>query len=222
MKRASTFPAPVESPLHRASVPNEGTSHRRELLLTDAAHRRSLHEFSPASSSRGSGTPESNPGAVPLSAHFGLFPPPSFGNNGTGVPELAAMMFPSDDPFAYPNQPMSFFENSQGMDPGFSPLVDHSPNGTMFTAETNSNDSPQYDMEAQLFGPMPPYMMQGQAATVAPQQHLNDLTMAGLNVNPDEIYQQHPSTGLTPGVNMDEIFSGEAWNSLLMEQTLRP
>ena len=100
-------------------------------------------------------------------------------------------------------------------------MLDQSPNGTLFTAEPSSNDSPHYDMEAQLFGPMAPYMMQGQPVAVGPQQQLNDLTMAGLNSNPDEMYQPQQSTDSAPGVNMDEIFSGEEWNNLLMEQTLR-
>lgn len=33
--------------------------------------------------------------------------------DGQSIPDLSAMMFPSEDPFAYPNQPMITLENSQ-------------------------------------------------------------------------------------------------------------
>lgn len=77
---------------------------------------------------------------------------------GNPVHQLDAVMFPSDDPLAYPNQPQLDFgahqQNVANASPG--DIAHHDP-------------SPFYisnfyeGIEGQLMGPLPPYLMQSQA-----------------------------------------------------------
>lgn len=68
--------------------------------------------------------------------------------------KLDAMMFPTGDPFAYPNQ---------------QPLMDFPPPGRQQQPSGQSPDSMQFyipslydDIEGQLLGPLPPYLVHGQ------------------------------------------------------------
>ena len=145
----------------------------------------------------------------------GSFADPS----GLNVPiaDISTMMFPSADPLAYPNQPMTAFENkhpqafnraigtpvtgalphplSSSMDPKGQPA--------MF-APTNMPNGPgrhMNDNEAQLFGPMPMYVMQGA------QQYRGYPPQPGLQM---------------PGVNMqfDDLMGQEDWSQSFMDPAL--
>lgn len=74
------------------------------------------------------------------------------------IPNLQATMFPSSDPLAYPNQPMTTFEDQHygGQGNVFNPNI-LDPNSTS-GATTSSTGT----VDAQLFGAIPPYLMQGQ------------------------------------------------------------
>ncbi|KAH8156648.1 hypothetical protein CIB48_g11596 [Xylaria polymorpha] len=73
------------------------------------------------------------------------------------INRVDAMMFPSDDPLAYPNQPRADF----GV-PG--PGLHHGSPGDMLQHDPSSYYVPHiYDgIEGQLLGPLPPYLMQSQ------------------------------------------------------------
>lgn len=93
-----------------------------------------------------SGTPSSGAWSMPGPQHHAT----------ADLPDLNAMMFPSADPLAYPNQPMTLFERQ---DPdAFNPTLFNLSNTTPASAPLNEST------DAQLFGPMPPYLMQGQYA----------------------------------------------------------
>lgn len=99
------------------------------------------HHFDSAS-----GTPSSGAWSMPGLQH----------QSTTNLPDFNAMMFPSADPLAYPNQPMTLFERQ---DPdAFNLNIFNPSNTTPATAPSNET------IDAQLFGPMPPYLMQGQYA----------------------------------------------------------
>jgi hypothetical protein len=129
------------------------------------------------------------------------------------IPELGAMMFPSADPFAYPNQPMIGFENRH-VKPTFARnMIDTN----MYLSNTATSVSSPYDnIEGQLFGPLPPYLMQN-------EPHM-DLTQMNIDMTGVKAEDMRPHTGLTPGigggVNFDEIFAdGNAdWNNLMGDQ----
>ncbi len=74
------------------------------------------------------------------------------------------------------------------------------------------------DLEGQLFGPIPPYLMQGQ-----PNFDVSARMDDGmLGLNPQEI---HFHTGVTPNGDMsfEGLFSGEGdeWNNMLADQRFR-
>jgi len=130
------------------------------------------------------------------------------------IPELGAMMFPSADPFAYPNQPMIDFESRHTKQEFAGNILDTShPN--MYLSNIGTNVSSPYDnIEGQLFGPLPPYLMQNQ-----PNMDLSQMSMPMPGLNPQEI---RAHSGLTPrvGVNFDEIFAegNDEWNNMLADQ----
>ena len=73
------------------------------------------------------------------------------------VPDFSAMMFPSSDPFAYPNQPMTTLENYQlikqedPLDP------------SMLNEPVPTTTGAPFDVyDAQTYGQMPPFLMPGQ------------------------------------------------------------
>lgn len=77
---------------------------------------------------------------------------------GTSNPihQLDAVMFPSDDPLAYPNQPQVDFGTHQPGIPGASPgNISHDPSQFYMTNFFEG-------IEGQLMGPLPPYLMQSQ------------------------------------------------------------
>ncbi|KAK5636989.1 hypothetical protein RRF57_012701 [Xylaria bambusicola] len=79
------------------------------------------------------------------------------------IHRLDAMMFPSDDPLAYPNQPRVDF----GI---HGPSLHHANPGDVLPHDPSSYYVPQlYDgIEGQLLGPLPPYLMQPQGNTGLP------------------------------------------------------
>jgi hypothetical protein len=134
--------------------------------------------------------------AQPTSSAFG---PTSLGNSsadpsGLNVPivDISTMMFPSADPLAYPNQPMTAFENkhpqtfdrSTGTPVSGHPFqlptsMDMKGHSSMFAPTSAPNR--HMDNEAQIFTPMPMYFMQGA------QQYRGDLPQQGMLMQPSNI-----------------------------------
>lgn len=105
-------------------------------------------------------------------------------NFSTPVNKVDSLMFPSEDPFAYPNQPM--------MELGYQ---DKSPQITMSGQASDSNfflTSPLDDMDNQLLGQPPPYMMhqpQGPGSMGMSPTLYDPGNLLGLQM--DEPQQQH-------------------------------
>jgi hypothetical protein len=145
----------------------------------------------------------------------GSFADPS-GLNGH-IADISTMMFPSADPLAYPNQPMTAFENKhpQAFDRTIGTPVTGSlphpmsssvnPKGQpgMFAPTSMPNGPGRHmsDNEAQLFGPMPMYLMQGA------QQYRGYPPQPGMQM---------------PGENMqfDEMMGQEDWAQTFMDPAL--
>lgn len=213
-ERASCSPDPSSPAWKRASIPYDSSLLRQQFMAdVDSNNRRSSHDmYSPTgTSSKGIDTPDSGSSNLPHSATqstFGL--PLNMANNA--FPDVSAMMFPSADPFAYPNQPLSILENNQ------------------FTKQENpfnpdmcspvANSSPGHaskNLDAQIFGPLPPYLMQGLQPGMGIQNMNMPVDMGGLgsgmamNSDEDQWAQQQARTGGMSGMNLDQIF-GEDWN----------
>lgn len=74
------------------------------------------------------------------------------------LPDLSAMMFPSAEPFTYPNQPLTTFENNQfAKDPNIFNDFGDSKVPVMMPGQ---NTGPEADILEAQFYPLPPYMMQ--------------------------------------------------------------
>ncbi|MCJ1384814.1 hypothetical protein MMC17_007932 [Xylographa soralifera] len=199
--RASTFPKnPSLMTWKRNSLPYNNSSPLAE------TQRRSSHDIYPSSSSGQAGvmTPDS---PVSSGLSFSSAQTPFTMQQGfsipSALPDLSAMMFPSTDPFAYPNQPMTTLENRQS-----TKQENYDPNGLYNSTLNNA----QYENpEVQLFGPLPPYLMGGHHPGI--MQGLGpQIDMSGAGV--DWSAQQQP--GRTHGMNMDEIF-GEEWKGGWMD-----
>ena len=184
----------------------------------DLAHQTTLPDFhgSTKLSTGNIQMPESNHNPLPPAmsqSDFNLLP--TFA--GQGVPDLSAMMFPSADPFAYPNQPMTTLENrhfvkqEHHMDPSSFDLP---------ATSANATDVQYANVDAQIYDQMSPYVMQGQPNGL--MQGIDPST-SGNSGHPAVAPMTAPvgSTGVWPqrdqrqpdqvtGVNYDQLF-GEDW-----------
>lgn len=162
-RTGSLASGPFGTPNSRGSA--DGMAQSTEHAFPDASFSASLHDMIPMDlSSRA--TPDSTSTG---SSHRHAFSAQPYGAQGTHNPvnKLDSLMFPSEDPFAYPNQPM--------MELGFQPKAE----GPAVTLAAPQHDPSFFfagsldDVGDQLLGQPPPYMVQHQT-----QQHL------GLGGNP--------------------------------------
>jgi len=139
---------------------------------------------------------------------------------------MSAMMFPSTDPFAYPNQPMTTFENSNLQN--FPRKTESSPTITSLPFQASDIDIKPHlasygpsglqniqiglrrPDDVQLFGPMPMYLMQG--AQLASAQ--------GQRAFHPQPQPHQPHLGSDSTMNFDDIFGGEEWANAFMDQGL--
>lgn len=178
----------------------------------------------------GYGTPSST-ASGPTSALF----PQQLGD--PNIPDLRAVMFPSDNPFAYPNQPMSTLEGTQYMSPeeqqdNFSAgtsehdyhitnqMNTHIPPDLSFNDLNNSvytnNLGQDYHQNGHFSAPM--------GATNYPVTSMEGAMGMSAMSDPQEGFwaqmnKQGIRTGMTPSaVNLDELFGGESWSNVWSEQ----
>ena len=141
---------------------------------------------------------------------------------GGGLFDLSAMMFPSTDPFAYPNQPMTALENRQFAKQEY-------PYDFNMYSQTKSTSSPLFDdLDAQFLGPMPQHLLHGQRSdNEMPSMNVPLDMMTGVvsnctvNGGASHWAQQQGRQGeVTPGMNSDHIY-GEDWSVGWMDQGYR-
>lgn len=139
--------------------------------------------------------------------------------------DINTMMFPSADPLAYPNQPMTTFEESHPQtyqlkrgSPTMAQLppqftgVDMKPSPASFSPNPLASIPPgarRPDNEVQLLGPMPMYLMQGAQHRSFHPHH----AMQG--PQPHRIPGQNHTS-----MNFDEIFGGEEWAQTFLDPGL--
>ena len=131
------------------------------------------------------------------------------------VPDLSAMMFPSADPFAYPNQPMTTLENKRFV------KQDNPTNQNVFDSTSTASYG---NTDAQLTDGMPSYsMMPSQQEGGFMPQYLsmsdadpwsNALAMQ----QPDEVWSQQPQQTLKgmQRTAFDQLF-GEDWGGWMSQ-----
>jgi hypothetical protein len=158
--------------------------------------------------------------------------------------DLSAMMFPNPDPFAYPNQSTDFnydiaMSNGTGAEGAeFSyptaangEPIPRSDSSSGFTYANNSAEQPQQppqysqDVDMQVIGTMPLYMMQNTSNTDSPVTTSLQLSSGSTPVNGSPMRQPPLQNGRTeqnvkfyqaapPNVNLDTLLGGEEWNGL--------
>jgi hypothetical protein len=172
--------------------------------------------------------------------HESSFPasPSTLHDQNFPLADLSAMMFPSEDPFAYPNQtaaPAQSYDNlikNLGNDPAFpfpSSLDELRqqresgatgfvpPSSTFGFDETNNGNGNErngnHDSDVTLLGPMPMYLMQG-GPSVSQQRNerprSNGQTWGNIGHIPIPVQTQTygPSSA---SVNLDQLLGGEEW-----------
>jgi len=146
-QRATTFPTTLTTSLQvRQSSSFESPRY------SDQSFRHSFHELgSPDISTVG--TPDSG------STGHGLQPAVSFQQSYIGtsdLPDMGAMMFPSADPFAYPNQPMMEFDNQQQKNQLIGSYIDGSsvPQNSIFMSNSGAGQQNPYDMDINMMAGM--------------------------------------------------------------------
>ncbi len=207
VQRATTFPTRIDTTGSTRQSASFDSPRHTNSATPDQKWRRSFQDLVSPVEVSGTGTPNSTGSSNGLQTQVNFHQP--FG-------DLGAMMFPSADPFAYPNQAMMSFDNLQQKTGFVGNSIDISaPN--MFLANGPNASSPYDNLEGQLFGPLPPYLMQTQ-----PGVDMSQMDMSGISgFNPQEM-RRH--TGLTPGVgmnvNFDDLFAGgnDEWNNMLGDQ----
>jgi len=121
-----------------------------------------------------------------------------YGPNNPDLPDLSAMMFPSTEPFTYPNQPLTTFENYQF------------PNGD--------------NVEPQMFPSMPfdqwqmPVQNQRQMLDRDGRQGVTSNAATGMSWNGQPGV---PQAQAFSDINLHDIFGGGEWSSMQMDQTFR-
>lgn len=213
--RSTSTSPPQQESWKRPSLTQVPSALRRPVVSNiDPIYRRGSQDpYAPSNpNSAGMQTPNSSGNPIPLSPSYNL--QNSF--NGQQIPDLSAMMFPSADPFAYPNQPMTTLENrhfikqENPMDP------------SMYNLDPPTTTVSPYDnMDASKFGGIPPFMLQGQRPGFGIPNMTSPMSMSGTDsiavTMPTQGYDaggwpQQQRSGGTPGVNLDQdqLF-GEDW-----------
>ena len=213
--RATSFPVPTSiqnGNLQRSSY--EGDRFQTS-TLSNPSLRQSFPEIVSPTTTSANGTPNSS--STVNSTQQPRYNAQTPLEVDTAFTNLGSMMFPSADPFAYPTQPMMQFENTKQDNHG---ILNGSQTPHMFLSNISSSSGIYDDLEGQLFGPLPPYLSQGQQNFDMQGQVDSMHVMAGFN--PQEMGYH---SGVTPNseLNFDGIFSGngDEWSSMLGDQKYR-
>lgn len=212
MPRATTFPIP-------ANPQTTSTSEDSRLQVNTGSNpnlRQSFPELLSPTDVSATDTPDSSSKDNSMThSQYGRQLP----YGGSTLPDLSAMMFPSADPFAYPNQPMMDFEDVKRER---AENMYSSQSQAMFLSDGSTGSGVYDNIEGQLFGPLPPYLMQGQQSiqNFDMPSHMAAGMISGLNP-PDMNYH----TGMTPNgdASFEGVFTGEGdeWSNMLADQRYR-
>ena len=215
LARAATFPTPTTVQNGNPTKRSSDESRYQGNKLSNPNLRQSYHELISPTELSASGTPDSSSTGNSIQQQkYNMQQQVSINN---ALPDLSAMMFPSADPFAYPNQPLMEFDNIKQESVGSMPQPNYpSSNG----AQPGMYD----DLEGQLFNPIHPYLIHGQPNFDLPGQMVPGFS----GLNPQEMIFQ-TGTGAGTGVmqngemSFDGLFSGDGdeWSSMLADQRFR-
>ena len=205
------------------SNPSSRSQSLRPTVQTRPAGHQSGHEtlepritrdssYTPSLEASASRSPGSGPSSISSAqARRPQVPLPVQETSSHDFIDLNAMMFPSADPFAYPNHPMTILE-SQQQQPSQEPPNEAPPNRTTLMSNP-VDDDPSYDqLEVQLYSPLSPYLTQAPSTTVplavdrAAPGELTDEFLALYGPSADMVAR------VQPGFCLDDVLGkGSAW-----------
>ncbi|KAF2232946.1 hypothetical protein EV356DRAFT_568417 [Viridothelium virens] len=160
-KRAMTFPKQSNTP-NRKHFPHPLSLSQNNTPLDSPYALNSPEFFSSPSMASESGT-----NGPPMTGTQPSFPVLG-GYQNPALADLQAVMFPSSDPFAYPSEAMTNFENTNCQFNQFNSTSTSSgnknisPRNSMFGTPQSGTMDNTGNLDVQLFGPLPPYMSQNQ------------------------------------------------------------
>ena len=199
--RRSTVPPNQQGSSKRPSIGQDSLPLRDQTTSRDSGYRRGSQDpYSTSNNSPSSSVPSSTS---------------SYGISNAYMPNLSSMMFPSPDPFAYPNQPMTTLANRQSIKQ--ENLMD---SNTISPPSTSG--APYHNLD---YGSLP-YMMQGQQHGFGMQNMTSPTGMSNTDITPTTmpmgnegggwLHQQHQQQrpGSTPGINLDQL-TAEDWAGLM-------
>jgi hypothetical protein len=153
---------------------------------------------------------------------------------GSNLPDLSGLMYPSTNPFAYGIQPLSVLEDTHVIAPEQQSSLAGPANG--FEGSERKNDPHKFSFEEfnnatfgnptqqdmyQQHRQNPTSMVRGNHPGNLPIPPSTNVQEMG-DFNMDDAFWQQTNkgrTGLTPGVNLDEIFGADGgWNPVFMDQ----
>lgn len=197
--RRSNISPNQQGSLKRSSIAQESLPLSDQMTNLDSVYRRGSQDpYSASNNSPGNSLPSSAA---------------SYGMQNSYVPDLSSMMFPSADPFVYPNQPMTTLEHRQS-------IKQENPMDPNMFSPPNTSSAPYNNLD---YGSLP-YMVQGQQQGFGMQSMNPSVGMSSADPTPTTIpvqgnegggwseqqQQQRQRPGGTPGVNIDQLF-GEDW-----------
>lgn len=232
-RRSSTFPkhgAQMPTGLSAASFDNSWSN-----PMTDGPQTPTTNGFE--SNMMGQWN-EPNPSSAVNGGMQQFSMPQNFAN--PALPDLSAMMFSSgDEPFGYPNQPLTTFENTQQFAKNNAYMNAQQRYGSMDSPNPlmqGPSFGPEDNMEAQYM-PLPPYIQQqrqkAQQARQQSQMPRPSATFPGVSNGqamsnsqsmdtstsmhmPNGTWQpQQPMPNDLSNINIQDIFGGAEWNSML-------
>lgn len=159
------------------------------------------------------------------------------------LPDMKPVMFPSDNPFAYPNQPMSTLEAQQSLSAEQQNSYSSTASSSMYNVSMSSNPTPasfsfdntQMPAFPGSFSVPQTFMQQGRQINAPisgppsfdpPAQMDESTDLNAINFPAEGYWSQMDRTGggragLTPGgINLDELFGGEGWSNIWNNQSL--
>lgn len=240
--RASTFPHSRSRSVDRKQtfVSLNDNTQKFDAMAFPNANTTNFYDLSHSVAGESIGTPPLSAGYSQSHASFPASPGTLSNEPSFPLADLSAMMFPSGDPVAYPNQaaaPAQSYDDilkSLSNDPTF-PLPNtldelriqravgsgtFVPPSSTFMFNGSADQSHLHDNEVQLLGPMPAYMMQG--ASFAQQQDLTNGTSTSTfppNTTNNATFPRNnqffaptTSTNNIANVDLETLLGGEEWS----------
>lgn len=139
-----------------------------------------------------------------------IFPEMQYPDGGFG--DLSSIMFPSADPFAYPNQPMTSLERNYGYNnaQSFAPNLGQHDGGVLASTAMTDSVSADDNMDVQLFGPFSSYMMQQNPHNEYGSSHnMNNMAHTAMStpMTGSEMWNQQARSHGLPGLYFDDFWT---------------